>query len=54
MPNGKHNKIETQIKERSRSQSQKYALYYEKNKTKSDNAKIFKEVKFNKMQIDNG
>ena len=43
MPKGKHNKTETQIKERSRSQSQKYALYYEKNKTKSDNAKSLRK-----------
>ena len=54
MPNGNKYKMETQIKERTRNQDQKYAFYFCKNKIKSDNAKIFMEVKFNKMQIDNG
>jgi hypothetical protein len=52
MPDGNNNK-KTEIKERSNTQFQKYALYFEKKKTKSDNAKIFKEVKFNKIQLDN-
>jgi hypothetical protein len=51
MPDGNNNK-KTEIKERSKTQFQKYALYFEKKKTKSDNAKIFKEVKFNKIQLD--
>ena len=51
IPNGNNNRIETEIKERSRAQSQKHPLYFEKNKPKSDNTKIFKEVKFSKMQM---
>ena len=50
IPNGNINKIENEIKERSRAQSQKHPLHFEKNKTKTDNTKIFKEVKFNKMR----
>ena len=38
MSNGKKYKMETQIKERTRNQDQKYAFYFFKNKIKSDNA----------------
>jgi hypothetical protein len=43
MPNGNNNKIETQIKERSRNQYQKYAFYFGKNKIKSENL-LFKYI----------
>ena len=38
-----NNKIEIEIKETSRIQSQQYALYFEKNKTKSENL-LFKYI----------
>jgi hypothetical protein len=39
---------------KSKLKKKKHQGLFERNKTKSDNAKIFKEVKSNKMQIDNG